>query len=1132
MRSFMNPIESREPPATSWVRLDEYVAEFEAAWNAVGHANVRQFLPEPAHPLYDQVLCELVRVALELGWQSGQKPRLEDYRAELPELFSNPESLAEVAFEEYRQRVEAGERPIREEYAQQYGVDTSLWLPSSGSEARSILPEERSSERGPGEFVRGAFALDGSEPFSAKRAQASWAADALAHAAISYQAFRLKDSQEDSRVDSWCSRYEGAEKHAQLFREVHKANPADAERLARAIVSFPAVGSQFLGFQLLHELGRGAFGRVYLAAQPELANRLVALKVASDIFGESQTLAQLQHTNIVPIHSVHKASPFQAVCMPFFGSATLADLLHNLRAEGQLHWSGKVLISTLNDRKQSTRRGAESTRAKPASVTGDQKGADSVIHPGPVTSLAALKQFEEQTYVDVVLWLGIRLADGLSHAHERGILHRDLKPANVLLTDDGQPMLLDFNLSEDTKQSQAAASIGGTLPYMAPEHLRAFKGRKIAVDARADLYSLGVILFELLTGHHPFQDHSALQNDLDLLISTRLGSPPRLRALNREVSPALEAIIRRCLEPNPADRYQTARQLLEDLEQQKDDLPLKHTREPSFPERFAKWRRRHPRMGSALSMGVVAFAVIAILASTIGTLNARSNRHEARSALEQLEADMRDCQALLYSNHPELESLSQGMAICQEALQRYQVTENPSWREAVNVRCLDSEDQLRLQEDLGEMLYMLALATNLQAHTSQDRAQRLAGVQLAMNINRQAEAQIPQERLSGALWRQRADFAEILGDILAAQENREKANKSDTRSVRDLYLMGHELTAQCKHARALPLLREATRRDPRNFSAWLVQGNCHYKLGQTADAIACYSACIALRPTYYGGWLNRGIVYLDALKQYDWARADFDQVIAQRPDLPDAYINRALTYQAQGKLKAALADFDAALERGTTRTRIYFLRARVRANLKDKTGAEKDFEEAMRLEPQDEQSWIARGLARLDKEPKPALADFDEALRLNPRSVDALQNKANVLSDLLGQNAAAISILDQAIKLAPDYVPAIAGRGVLRARLGMMDGALEDAREALLRNTDAPNLYQVAGIYALRSVKFPEERVKALQLLGSALRSGFGTDLVDIDHELDPIRNDPEFVRMVSAAKVLRAIGKLSNSLN
>src|SRR3954453_11298600 len=85
----------------------------------------------------------------------------------------------------------------------------------------------------------------------------------------------------------------------------------------------PEVGSEFLGFRLIGELGRGAFGRVYLARQGDLASRPVALKVTPQLLDESQSLAQLQHTNIVPIYSIHRAEPYQAVCMPYFGDFTL-----------------------------------------------------------------------------------------------------------------------------------------------------------------------------------------------------------------------------------------------------------------------------------------------------------------------------------------------------------------------------------------------------------------------------------------------------------------------------------------------------------------------------------------------------------------------------------------------------------------------------------------------------------------------------------------------------------------------------------------------------------------------------------------------------------------------------------------
>src|SRR5262249_51294872 len=114
-----------------------------------------------------------------------------------------------------------------------------------------------------------------------------------------------------------------------------------------AAATLPPPGTEFLGFHLDEELGRGTFGRVYLARQGELAGRHVALKVACDIVGESQTLAQLQHTNIVPIYSFHRLGPFQAVCMPYFGRTTLADVVRGISGRASLPGSGRELRSTV-----------------------------------------------------------------------------------------------------------------------------------------------------------------------------------------------------------------------------------------------------------------------------------------------------------------------------------------------------------------------------------------------------------------------------------------------------------------------------------------------------------------------------------------------------------------------------------------------------------------------------------------------------------------------------------------------------------------------------------------------------------------------------------------------------------------
>src|SRR5439155_27381112 len=117
------------------------------------------------------------------------------------------------------------------------------------------------------------------------------------------------------------------------------------------------------------ELGRGAFGRVYLARQGDLANRLVALKISTTLVEEIDTLAQLQHTNIVPIYSVHRAGSFHAVCMPYLGSTTLADVLKQLEKGASIPVSGKGIISTLNARKSATRAIGSSRMGSETTVT-------------------------------------------------------------------------------------------------------------------------------------------------------------------------------------------------------------------------------------------------------------------------------------------------------------------------------------------------------------------------------------------------------------------------------------------------------------------------------------------------------------------------------------------------------------------------------------------------------------------------------------------------------------------------------------------------------------------------------------------------------------------------------------------
>jgi serine/threonine protein kinase/Tfp pilus assembly protein PilF len=899
-----------------------------------------------------------------------------------------------------------------------------------------------------------------------------------------------------------------------------------ADNVAEAVAALPAAGDDWLGFRLVQELGRGAFGRVFLATQEGLAGRPVALKVGADLFEESQTLAQLQHTHIVPIYSAHRAGPVQALCMPYFGATTLADVLKDLGAAHTLPESGKALLGTINHRKSITRRGGDAATgaraSRPPAAVGTL-GVPPAPPAGPAPAEEALTKLEKLRYVDAVLWVAARLTEGLAHAHDRGVFHRDLKPANVLLTDDGRPMLLDFNLSETPRlrHSPFGARVGGTLPYMAPEHLEAFQGRAAIVDGRSDLYSLGVIVFELLTGRHPFPvPHGALREALPRMIADRR-TVPRLRCWNKKVSPAAEAIVRRCLAPHPADRYQSAHQLLEDLERHRRELPLRHAAEPSVRERATKWLRRHRRL--TVAVAAAAAAATLILPPAVWYADRERRLHqEARDTHEQFRLEMETAERLLNKPSPERADLDEGARAVRAALGRYHVFDDASWREQPVVHRLADPDQARLGEDVEDLFLLLARATALQSEGDVDRRDEL--LRAALDYNTRAEA-ASGGAFSQAGWRQRADLVRRLDGDAAARPLEEKADAAPVGTARDAFLLGQEHMAGRRFREALPLLQEATDRDPRHFWAWYCQGVCHFELAQDVEAVQCYRAGLALWPDSHEFHFGRGLAY-QRLGRRDKALQDFDEAIRLRPDLGDLYVNRALLRSELGKTKEAVEDLTSALERGASPPRVYLLRSAERARAGDAEGARADRAEALKAEPADAVGWTSRGWARMDDDPKGALADFDEALKLNPRYIHALQNKAHVLSELLKRDEDALAVIDREVELYPDYTPARVGRGVLRARLGKAEQARADAEESLKQDRSPVTLYQAANIYALTSPKVPDDRARALDLLTAALRGGFGLDVVNDDSDFAPIRGDPEFRRVVEAARTLQAAAK------
>jgi tetratricopeptide (TPR) repeat protein len=224
-----------------------------------------------------------------------------------------------------------------------------------------------------------------------------------------------------------------------------------------------------------------------------------------------------------------------------------------------------------------------------------------------------------------------------------------------------------------------------------------------------------------------------------------------------------------------------------------------------------------------------------------------------------------------------------------------------------------------------------------------------------------------------------------------------------------------------------------------------------------------------------------------------------------------------------GDFAAAEADLTAALGCGDATARLYFLRASVRDRLQNADGATADRAAGLARTPTDELSWVSRAEVRTAADPTAALADVEAALKLNPLSAPALQLKAHLLSEHLNRPDDALRVLDQVVTAYPDAAVFRAGRGVMLARRGQYEAARRDARDALLRDGKAPNLYQVGCILALTSADRRDDRAEAVRLVWQALKTGYGLEYVDTDPDLNPIRDDAEFARVVKAAKALHA---------
>jgi serine/threonine protein kinase len=395
---------------------------------------------------------------------------------------------------------------------------------------------------------------------------------------------------------------EYAEKHpeiASILREVLQAlgmlrQPAVEAALAG---SEPYLAAPLGDFRLIRKIGGGGMGIVYEAEQISLKRR-VAVKIlpiaaAHDdryiqrFQKEAEAAANLHHEHVVPVHSVGFHRGIHYYAMQFIEGQSLADIIHEMR--------GRVGL-------------------EPSDQQETVPYADAAPSAFPETaSLAALTtegSMRSPAFYRAVARLGQEAAEGLEHAHQLGVLHRDIKPGNLLVDRRCSLWITDFGLAHMRSDARLTLTgeLVGTIRYMSPEQALA---KRVPVDHRTDIYSLGATLYELLTLEPVFKG----RDRQELLRQIAFDDPKPVRRVNASIPRDLETIVSTAMAKAPDHRYASARDMAEDLQLFLNDQPIK-----TRPEGVLRWlgrkSRRHATSLVLLLTAIITSVVLAVILLT------------------------------------------------------------------------------------------------------------------------------------------------------------------------------------------------------------------------------------------------------------------------------------------------------------------------------------------------------------------------------------------------------------------------------------------------------------------------------------------------------------------------------------
>jgi serine/threonine protein kinase/Tfp pilus assembly protein PilF len=874
---------------------------------------------------------------------------------------------------------------------------------------------------------------------------------------------------------------------------------------------------EFGDYELLEEIGRGGQGVVYRAHQKSL-NRTVALKVIG--WGYCATEAHLKRFR----REAEAAASLEHPC--------IVPIYEVGEREGSCYFSMKF-------------------------VEGGQ--LDEVVKREPMAISRAVE-------------LIAKLARTVHYAHEHGVLHRDIKPGNILLDANDEPLLTDFGLArllESESTITRTLEVMGTPSYMAPEQA---VGNNVAVSSATDVYGLGAVLYQLLTGHPPFVGGTSYET-IRLLLDTE---PRQPRLLNRKIGHDLSTICLRCLEKDPQRRYPSALALAEDLEHWLKHEPI-HAKRSGFFTHARKWVRRKPAVAALIA------SLVALAAAT--SWNVWKSELSSRPATKGIAV-------LPFENRSE----EKANAFFTDGVQDEILTH------------LAKIADLKVISRTSVMQYKSGAPRNLReigqqlgvAHVVEGSVQRAAN---KVRVN----AQLIDARNDAHLWAQtydrdladvfaiQSEIAKAIADQLQAKlsPNEKKAIEQPpttdlaafdlySRAKSLLLTAGFSATNEPDLRKAIELLDEAVKRDPSFFDAYCQLARTHEYLyaisgsdhtpARLALAEAAVQAATRLRPDAAETHLARAQYLYHGLRDYAGALAELEIARRALPNDPRLFELTGYILQRRGQQEEGLRNLQRAVELDPRNFNTLQQIALSYQGLGRYAEAIAALDRALAIVPENAETRATRGLFYLcwkaDTRPLDqtidailaqgagaiaSAADIWFLCALAERDLGAAEralvavgdnpcwNEDTIqLSRSFGEGLLARMTKDEArartafeaaraqqekiVQAQPGYGPALCVLGLIDAALGRKDLALDEGRRAIALTPvekDVVNGSLVLQYFAITAA-WAGDKELALQQLEAGLRAPDASVMLSYGalkllSVWDPLRGDPRFEQIVAS---------------